>query len=127
MCQLCGKDMPYLDYHINPGNAPEQVYCPNHTTELILTEKLNIPEGIYQSEISGQRGAVLVQDSQCKYLVTPDEALRLLGHSLRPEEYLKLVNNDSHDQEDFLLHDDFYDYDGTALAPMLDTDDIDRE
>ena len=114
MCDFCkNPNTKSIEYTIESANS-KIVICPN-CIEINL-KTLTIPSGYYVSEISNKNGAVKISDPlkfTIPFFVTPDEAKRLLGHALLPNEYEMLLKN--HKKEEFELHDDFYDW-NTYLA-----------
>lgn len=118
MCQACSKGSDAIDYKIKSAESTIQL-CPNCVAERVEAHMLVIPEGTGVSEISGKPGAVTVEvHNGITYTVTPDEALRLLEHSLMPSEFLCL--SQKHTQYVFDLHDDFYSDRGLAYQPALE-------
>lgn len=112
MCDMCKKETG-VDFTIETVDGKSKI-CPNCIAEIICGNTLSFREGKYTSEISGEPGAIRIWDvSGVYYDVTLDEATRLLGKGLMPNEFLKLL--ETHSSNEFELHDDFYD-DRTGLA-----------
>ncbi len=121
MCDICKKNT-MLDWNITDAAGNVINICPNciankvYNNELIPLLKKELPGNTFISEISGKPEAVKITDSLNEYTVTYEEADRLLGCDLKPEEYLKLMK--THSDEEYLLHDDYYNEDGKALQPV---------
>ena len=119
MCDICKNSYTVpIDITIESRDS-KMTLCPNCVAYSISDKTLKIPEGSYVSEISGEMGAVKITDLNVIYLVTPDEALRLLGHALLPDEFTALING-KHSMDEFELHDDFYTDDGLAYQPVIE-------
>lgn len=123
MCGVCGREVHSIDYVISNGSERVINLCPNCSVSLIYEDKfldlLNsvFSESGYVSEISGEKNAICIEDSRYRYVVTPEEAERLLGYDLSCEEFKKLT--ETHSVNEYLLHDDFY-IDGVAQQPVKD-------
>lgn len=119
MCDICKKNTG-VDYTITTNDGVVTI-CPNCVSESIYKHTLNLSNGPYISEISGESGAIRIQSFEIHYDVTPDEAYRLLGHGLMPNEILKLLK--THSDTEYELHDDFYDHSsGISVQPCNDED-----
>lgn len=118
MCDFC-KINTGVDYIITSKNNKLMI-CPNCLTEEIFAGAFKIKKGNLESEISKSRTAVEITQqlpTNEKYILTPQEAIRLFSHMLLPEEYKILTR--THPTSEYLLHEDFYDDDGFAVQPLL--------
>ena len=115
MCDMCKRDLSRVEYEIYTRDGVICL-CPNCTAETIGEHKLDLSKGGYcKSEISGQDGAVAVYCQKKEmYFLTPDEAIRLLGKGLMPDEWRTLYVKHGNV---FELHGDFYDEAGFAWQP----------
>jgi len=57
-------------------------------------------------------------DPNIKYKVCSNCLIMLVSRSLSPQQYFNLLKN-NHDENEFLLHSDFYDDHGNALQPVF--------
>ena len=119
MCQICKKNTDPVNINLTDG-IDTLTMCPNCIALAIVNKRLNfVPNYNYTCEITGESGAVRFIADKEKYVLKPDIMLRLLAHSLRPNEYRKLVEN-RHGEHPFAIHDDFYDVKtGIAGQPLL--------
>ena len=127
MCDFC-KEWFFSHYKIESANSTMNI-CTACVLEKILENNLTIPDGDYIGELSidhqrNHENAVKVtfcyehREIGKPYFVTPEQALRLLGHQLMPNEVIELIEN-GHDPEEFDIHDDFYNDIGLAVTPLL--------
>lgn len=119
-CEKC-KLVPVEMCYTIKGQHSEVVMCPNCMSESIYNRgvKWPIADSDKRSEISDKPDALsIIVPGYIKhiYVVTTDEAVRLLEHALMPDEYKALLKN--HSETEYELHDDFYTEDGFALQPM---------
>lgn len=117
MCDKCKNDTLCVEYSILTKHGMITL-CPNCVAMSILNKTLTIDPGLYISEISGKPGAVRIDCQGTQYDLLPDEALRLLGHALMPNEYKALLK--THSEYEFEIHEDFYSDDGFAYQPYLE-------
>ena len=120
MCTKCGKPYNEIEVSIYAEEGKEILrLCPNCLAIELHCGNFPEAEGAYTSEISGRSGAVKVVSGggeKGTYFLTCNEAERLLGHSLTPEEFFALDRNHHGDYE---IHDDFYDKEtGVAICPI---------
>lgn len=59
-----------------------------------------------------------ILDDGNKYVVCCSCIVSLINNSLSPDQFNNLLKN-GHSRKEFLLHLDFYDYDGVALQPLV--------
>jgi hypothetical protein len=76
---------------------------------------INSPKLI--DDISGQPGAVEFKSGYERYVLERRSMMRLISHNLRPIEWKCLVA--IYGSNPYMLHDDFYDEEGSALQPIL--------
>jgi hypothetical protein len=69
-------------------------------------------------EVSNKKGAVKYTCGNEVYILDKEIMHRLIRRHLKPEEYLKLSSNRT--ELTYMIHDDFYTEDGTALQPVDD-------
>lgn len=100
------------------------VLCPNHMImyllgtvkpEDIVLEKSQLSEEL-KCVIDG-KPAMLFKDGPTEYHLCMEHIAKLIAHNLAPQEWKALVN--IYGPDEFLLHDDFYDEEGTALQPVV--------
>ena len=122
MCVQCGKTVG-CEYTFE--TAKESVdLCPNHVVGTLVengTLGINVADCRFESEISGQPAVKIFNalDPDDVYFVTPDEADRLMGYALLPNEFLTLAKK--HSTSAYLLHEDFYQENtGIAYQPVDD-------
>jgi hypothetical protein len=113
MCDICGKNTDRVDITLTFNSAVQLRICPNCVVDVLAYQCFDFKDGIYTSEITGDSGAIMIDCQQGEvYYLTPDEAVRLLGHALMPDEWRTLA--EKHGAESFMLHSDFYDENGYA-------------
>lgn len=100
--------------------AGTEVTDPNGAAMMVFSSSDKIlgfgPVADRESDISGEP-AVVYRADDIELSLTPAECLRLLAHSLRPEEYHALVRSYG---MAFEWHEDFYDSEtGVAVQPRI--------
>lgn len=98
-------------------NAEVRTLCPNCFTVAVHAGELEF-EADYDlvDDITGLPGAVKFVSGSETYTLAPRAMLRLLAHDLQPNEWKALVEKYG---MQYMLHDDFYDEDGTAWQPVV--------
>jgi hypothetical protein len=131
-CCKCGENNKVILAEITDKNS-SAVYCPNCLLETIANFEAtkgsretcffeNSDEFI--DDITDEKGAVIYKSQDESYSLDAETMLRLIDHSLYPDEYFELADKYGYDK--FHLHSDFYDdCDGEALQPLGIIDDGD--
>ena len=117
-CQCCGwvKFPPILK--VLRDGAGKRVLCPNCTAILIAGGELSFENDLgLTDDITGKPGAVEYVSGDERYALERHTMKRLLAHNLTKEEWLALSRKYGADQ--YMLHEDFYAEDGTALQPVV--------
>jgi hypothetical protein len=117
------------DFHIGSYQYGSHEREADYVRALIRACRADFSAGLGEpftpSELSGQPGYLFDDldgfdrprpDLKLRLRLTADEIRRLILHSLRPSEYLKL--RASHGMF-FLIHDDFFNDDGLAIQPKM--------
>lgn len=115
-CMHCGYSKENV-LAILIDNAKERPLCPNCFTVAVYTGELDF-EANYDlvDDVTGLPGAVKFVRGSETFTLAPRAMLRLLAHDLRPNEWKALVEKYG---MQYMLHDDFYDEDGTAWQPVV--------
>lgn len=119
-CILCGYDKVQNILIELVDAAETRIMCPNCVAQAVSADAICF-EADYNlvDDITGLPGAVrfrFLNDNE-HYTLAPRAMLRLLAHSLRPEEWRALA--EKYDEHNFMLHDDFYGDDGEAYQPTI--------
>ena len=115
-CQRCGYAIPQVVITLTDG-AKTQMLCPNCIAFGILDNTLSfINNPNFIDDITGKPGAVKFEAYGESYTLERRTMMRLLAHSLQKKEYLALAKKYGADK--YMIHDDFYMPDGTAIQPM---------
>lgn len=117
-CWRCGWDkfLPVLN-KLTDG-AGRKVLCPNCTAILIAERELSFEnDPKMNDDITGKTGAVEYMSGDERYVLECETMLRLLAHNLTKEEWKALTRKYGENQ--YMLHEDFYAEDGTALQPLI--------
>lgn len=115
-CENCGFTNDIVMIKITDGIKTIQL-CPNCVAGMFLENKLsflNNPNFI--DDITGRPGAVKFESYGEEYCLERRVMMRLISHNLRKTEYLALAKKYGADK--YMLHDDFYYPDGTAVQPL---------
>ena len=115
-CNGCNKDYGRIMITLNDA-AGSKSYCPNCLAVMVCNDELsfvNNPNLI--DDVTGKPGAVEFVAYNERYVLESKRMLRLISHSLRRREALKLIEKYGDDK--YMLHDDFYDENGVAIQPM---------
>ena len=118
-CDICGiEEYPRILTRIIDKNK-KQVLCPFCVTKGVLDGTLDTLEEDpgFVDDITGQNGAIKISNGDDEYSLNKETLLRLLGHCLTKAEYKILT--EKYSEENYLLHEDFYDDEGNALCPIL--------
>lgn len=106
MCDFCKS--PLDAYRISGRNKKFHL-CPNCTVEKIYTNDFpKFDDALLTVTIDSFSGPLCI-------VMSPDEAIRFLGHQLMPDEWQRYVKLFGPLYE---LHDDFYTDDGVAWQPV---------
>lgn len=116
-CSKCGMMLPdYLTMELADKNG-SMAYCPNCITEAAYNDELSfVADDNLICDITGKPGAVRFVCEGETYTLNPDSMVRLVRHTLNPDEYFALTKKYS--AANYMLHDDFYD-EATGEAIML--------
>lgn len=125
-CEECQVNMPDNVIIKLIDKYKTQCYCPNciaikeQTNDLYLE---NDPDLF--CEVTNQWGAVGFASGDETYFLDKEIMHRLLQHNLYPEEYKILRAKQNGFQ--YMTHEDFYTKDGTALQPLIQNEEQERE
>ncbi len=118
ICEICNQPR-HPGIMIALTDAAKTIeLCPNCLAIMVLENKLvfqNNPSFI--DDITGKPGAVKFESYGESYALESETMMRLVAHNLRQHEYLALAKKYGADK--FMIHDDFYDIDGTPIQPMV--------
>ena len=114
-CDYCNKKYTDSIIEIIKCVNKTHILCPNCRAIHIQNSSFELEEAIdLDDDILGTPGAVVFTSGDEEYYLKKDTMLRLLSHSLLPEEYKALKK----DCFQYMLHCDFYTKDGIALQPL---------
>lgn len=115
-CEKCNCAIPHVIITLTDATKSQQL-CPNCIAFGILDNQLSfINNPNFIDDITGKPGAVKFESWGESYTLERRSMMRLLAHSLQPKEYRILAKKYGADK--YMLHDDFYLPDGTAVQPM---------
>ena len=118
MCDKCKKNYGIIEIKLIDRNGTKQ-FCPNclaYECYNGLKEKLENTNQ-FSCDISGKIGAICFKSDNEEYILEKEIMMRLLRHSLKPDEFFVLA--EKYDYNNYMLHDDFYDFEtGEAIQPM---------
>ena len=115
-CENCKKECDAIMIKIKDA-VRELNLCPNCLAISFLENEisfLNDPNLV--DDITGKPGAVEFVSHNERYVLERRAMMRLISHNLKKNEYLVLAKKYGADK--YMIHDDFYAEDGTALQPM---------
>lgn len=116
MCDICKRNHRVIEITITDNNGSTH-YCPNciiieaSNGRLKLTDNPNLI-----CDITRKPGAVIFESLNEHYTLQSDIMMRLLTYNLTPNEWKTLIKK--YNQNNYMLHDDFYDEDGNAIQPV---------
>ena len=115
-CEKCSFTHDVIIVEITDGVKILRL-CPNCVAVSFLNNELSfINNPDFVDDITGKPGAVKYSCADEVYSLERRSMMRLISHNLRPCEYHALVKK--YGANKFMLHDDFYWEDGTALQPL---------
>lgn len=116
ICESCNYQNPILMVQITDAVKVLNL-CPNCVAKYFLENKFSfINNQSWIDDVTGKPGAVRYSCGNEDYYLERHAMMRLVSHNLRKHEYLALAKKYGADK--FMLHDDFYWEDGTAMQPL---------
>lgn len=116
-CMNCFKDFDDIIIAKIVDKKETKCLCPNCIAILEANETLFLEnDKDFICEVSNKEGAIIYISGDEKYILDKNIMHRLLKHSLKRNEYKKLVK--IHGCHKFMIHEDFYTRDGYAIQPM---------
>lgn len=117
VCNRCECERDNIVFILTDGIG-QRVLCPNCAAVAFQNNELSfINNPNLVDDISGKPGAVeFVSDGE-RYVLERRSMMRLISHNLKQSEWKILAAK--YGPNGFMLHDDFYSEDGTALQPMM--------
>lgn len=115
-CEKCGYANPAVIIHLTDGAKTIHI-CPNCMARMLMNNQLSfINNPNFIDDITGKPGAVKFESYGEAYCVERRTMMRLLSYNLHKSEWQAL--SQKYGAHNFMLHDDFYLPDGTAIQPI---------
>lgn len=116
MCDVCKKSYGSIEVTIIDASNKKN-YCPNCLLIRGLDGEIAAMENSdsFICDVSGKPGAILYDSLGERYVLERSVLERLIFRNLKRKEYRKLI--EKYDPSNYMLHEDFYAEDGTALQP----------
>lgn len=116
MCDVCKKSYGPIEVVITDANG-RKTYCPNCLLLGALNGEIAAMENSdsFICDVSGKPGAILYDSLNERYVLEKSILERLVFRNLKKKEYRKLA--EKYGPSCYMLHEDFYAEDGTALQP----------
>ena len=116
-CERCRRNYSFIGFSLRDA-VRELNFCPNCLAVAFYNNELSfINDPTLVDDITDKPGAVEFKSENERYVLERRTMMRLISHNLRRSEYLALAKK--YGSEKYMIHDDFYAEDGTALQPMI--------
>ena len=115
-CEKCSFTHEAIIVEITDGVKTIRL-CPNCVAVSFLNNELSfINNPDFVDDITGKPGAVKYSCADEEYFLERRSMMRLISHNLKKQEYLALAKK--YGSHKYMIHEDFYWEDGTALQPL---------
>lgn len=116
-CENCNIHCENLIIRLTDKNETK-LLCPNCVAIKSSNHTLHFENNPYiKDDITQIWGAVRFESNGERYCLEKETMYRLLSHNLKPDEYFALCR--IYSPFNFMLHDDFYTSNGTAIQPEI--------